>query len=226
MHRLRSVPLVRLPLALAELHWGTRPGDVVAVDLPAASDRQRLVDVVAGAGFEAVGPRLRRLRTLPDTVGPGMRILVCGLNPSLAAADAGFGFAGATNRFWPAAMRAGLVSGRGDPRSALTVDGVGMTDLVKRSTTGTKDLHRAEYAAGVERVERLARWLEPGLVLFVGLEGWRAAVDRGARPGLQEDLLGGVPAYLMPSTSGLNAHARPSDLVSHFEAARRFARER
>jgi TDG/mug DNA glycosylase family protein len=45
----------------------------------------------------------RRARTLPDTVGPGMRLLVCGLNPSLFAADAGVGYARPGNRFWPAA---------------------------------------------------------------------------------------------------------------------------
>ena len=35
----------------------------------------------------------RRARTLPDSVGPGMRLLMCGLNPSLYSADAGVGFA-------------------------------------------------------------------------------------------------------------------------------------
>ena len=225
MHRLRSVPLVRLPVALAKLHWETRPGDIVAVDLPAARQQQRLNDLVAGAGFEPGPTGFRRLRTLPDTVGPGMRVLVCGLNPSLAAADAGFGFAGATNRFWPAALRAGLVSRRGDPLRALTVDAVGMTDLVKRATTGTKALQRAEYATGAERVGRLVAWLRPRLVLFVGLEGWRSAIDAHARPGLQAGPFGRAPAYVMPSTSGLNAHARPADLIAHLRAAQAVAAE-
>jgi TDG/mug DNA glycosylase family protein len=99
------------------------------------------------------------------------------------------------------------------------VDGIGMTDLVKRPTPGTRDLDAGEYRAGAERVERLARWLRPTVVLFVGLEGWRAAVDRGARPGRQPVPFGGAPAYVMPSTSGLNAHARLDDLVAHLRAA-------
>ena len=57
----------------------------------------------------------RRARTLPDTVGPDMRLLVCGLNPSVYAADAGAGFARPGNRFWPAALAAGLVSTDRDP---------------------------------------------------------------------------------------------------------------
>ena len=35
---------------------------------------------------------MTRGRTLPDTVGAGMRLLVCGLNPSVHAADAGVGY--------------------------------------------------------------------------------------------------------------------------------------
>ena len=34
---------------------------------------------------------------------------MCGLNPSLYAADAGVGFARPGNRFWPAALAAGIV---------------------------------------------------------------------------------------------------------------------
>jgi double-stranded uracil-DNA glycosylase len=217
VHRLRSVSLVRLPVALARIHWSTAPGDVVEWELPASA---RVDDLVAGAGFERVAKgRARRVRTLPDTVGPAMRLLVCGLNPSLVAADAGFGFAGATNRFWPAAEQSGLLTRRREPLHALEVDGVGMTDLVKRATKGTADLVPAEYRVGAERVERLVRWLRPPVVLFVGLEGWRAAVDRRARPGLQGSTFGAAQAYVMPSTSGLNAHARLADLVGHIRAA-------
>jgi TDG/mug DNA glycosylase family protein len=204
-------------VALARLHWATTPGDVVEWELP---DSARVAAIVAGAGFEATGRgRARRIRTLPDTVGPRMRMLICGLNPSLVAADAGFGFAGATNRFWPAAIQAGLVSEVRDPLHALQVDGIGMTDLVKRATKGTKELSADEYRAGAERVERLVHWLRPPVVLFVGLEGWRAAIDRHAQPGYQPSPFGGVRAYVMPSTSGLNAHAQLPDLVGHIRAA-------
>ena len=58
-----------------------------------------------------------RARSLPDTVGPGMRLLVCGLNPSVYSADAGIGFARPGNRFWPAAIAAGIVTVDRDPRA-------------------------------------------------------------------------------------------------------------
>ena len=94
-----------------------------------------------------------------------------------------------------------------------------MTDLVKRATPNAAVLSPEEYRAGAERVRRLVEWLQPGLVLFVGLAGWRTAIDRDAVPGLQPEPFAGVPAYVMPSTSGLNAHSRPADLAAHMAAA-------
>lgn len=188
-----------------------------------------LGDLVVGAGFDvaaaggdeaaALRVRLRRARSLPDFVGPGMRLLVCGLNPSLFAADAGVPFARRSNRFWPAAVAAGVVSVAYDPASALRRDGVGLTDLVKRATRSADELGVEEYRAGLARVERLCAWLRPGAVCFVGLAGWRTVIDRHATPGLQPEGLGGCPLYLMPSTSGRNAHADPAVLRKHLAAA-------
>src|SRR6476646_2971135 len=128
-----------------------------------------------------------------------MRLLVCGLNPSLRAADAGVGFVTPGNRFWPAALAAGVVTTDRDPVRALTVDGIGMTDLVKRASPRASSLTRAEYAEGLERIDRLVEWLRPGAVCFVGLAGWRAAVDRKGVAGVQPETLGDTPVYVMPS---------------------------
>jgi double-stranded uracil-DNA glycosylase len=200
----------------------------------AAWDVAQLTDVVTGAGFDVVGTeivpdrpghhdvlrvRATRARTLPDMVGPGMRLLVCGLNPSVYSADAGVGFARRGNRFWAAATAAGLVTKERDPAHALWRDHVGMTDLVKRATPGAAELAAAEYVAGARRVERLVEWLQPLAVCFVGLAGWRAAIDRSAVAGPQERPFGGRPAYVMPSTSGANAHSRPDDLAWHLAQA-------
>jgi TDG/mug DNA glycosylase family protein len=148
-----------------------------------------------------------------------MQILVCGLNPSVVAADAGFGYAGTTNRFWAAASASGLISVPRNPVAALNADRVGMTDMAKRATARSGELLRTEYTEGAARVHRLVEWLQPRLVLFVGLEGWRHAVDRTASPGLQPAPFGGAPAYVMPSTSGVNGHTTLADLVGHMEAA-------
>jgi TDG/mug DNA glycosylase family protein len=200
-----------------------------------------LVDVLVGAGFtvdEVSGTgvadgtdgdhgklcvRATRARTLPDTVGAGMRLLVCGLNPSIYSADAGVGFARPGNRFWPAALAASIVSTDRSPDRALADHGIGMTDIVKRATVAAADLTPDEYRAGLARVERLVSWLRPGAACFVGLAGWRAAVDRRAVAGVQPTGLAGVPVYLMPSTSGLNAAYRLPELVDHLRAAAHLA---
>jgi hypothetical protein len=69
-------------------------------------------------------------------------------------------------------------------------------------------------------VRRLVGWLRPAAVCFVGLDGWRAAIDRRAVPGWQDGGFAGVPAYVMPSTSGLNARTSLDELVAHLRAAR------
>ncbi len=182
--------------------------DQVAADEPGAGNQ--IVNVTA---------RAARARTLPDTVGPGMRLVVCGLNPAIYAADAGVGFARPGNRFWPAAVAAGLASVDRDSDHALRHHGVGMTDIVKRATVAAAELRPDEYRAGLVRVEHLVRWLRPRAICFVGLAGWRAAVDRRAVPGWQPGALAGVPAYVMPSTSGLNAASSLAELTDHLRAA-------
>jgi TDG/mug DNA glycosylase family protein len=148
-----------------------------------------------------------------------MALLVVGLNPSFYAADAGVGFARPGNRFWPAALRAGIVTRDRDAFHALRHHGMGMTDLVKRPSSGAGELRREEYVAGMRRVDLLIRWLEPRAVCFVGLAGYRAAVDRRAAPGPQSLPVAGRPVYVMPSTSGANAACSLDLLVAHLERA-------
>jgi TDG/mug DNA glycosylase family protein len=176
-------------------------------------------DPRAGDDHSRMTARARRARTLADTVGPGMRLLICGLNPSIYAADAGVGFARPNNRFWTAARAAGIVAVDRDPPAALRRHGVGMTDIVKRATVAASELTTAEYRAGLVRVEHLVRWLGPRAICFVGLAGWRAAVDRRAVAGVQPADLGGAPVYVMPSTSGLNARVPVAELAAHLRAA-------
>lgn len=244
------IPSVRLPLALWDLHRTLMPGapfalQVVADDVEGAAgpddpvpgryfagwSPERLVDVVHGAGFlvepdsvEVDGDELRleatAAPTLADTVGPDMRLLICGINPSVYSAEVGVGFGRPGNRFWPAALAAGLVTADRDPRAALVDHGIGMTDLVKRATPRADAVTQAEYDEGMARLERLVTWLQPAAVCFVGLSGWRAVVNAKATPGLQHQGIGGRPAYLMLSTSGANAHATPSDLADHLRQAR------
>ena len=54
---------------------------------------------------------------------------------------------GPGNRFWPAASASGLVTKIRDPRHALEVDTVGMTDMVKRATPNASDVEHGRVQA-------------------------------------------------------------------------------
>ena len=206
------------------------PGDGVGGRFFAGWSADRLVDQVTGAGFDVdegsvvvSGDELRlravRARTLADTVGEGMRLLICGVNPSLYSADAGVGYARAGNRFWSAAVAADVVARDRDALDALHRHGVGMTDFVKRATRTAAEVTGEEYRRGFARVERLVAWLQPGVVCFVGLSGWRTVVNAKAVAGVQPEGIGGRPAYVVPSTSGLNARTPLAELVDHLRTA-------
>jgi TDG/mug DNA glycosylase family protein len=237
---LLGLPADLLPSALGELHRVLAPGapaDLRLVDMGGDSSGRPFVDgtlaaLLVGAGFDVVAAqhlgdsvrvRVEKAPTLPDSVAPHLRLLIVGLNPSPAAAATGVPYAGPANRFWPAAIAAGLVDRPHDLRHALDHHGIGFTDLVKRVTGSADELEPEEYRRGVARIERLACWAQPSLICLVGLAGWRAAVDRHAQPGLTDRRLGGRPCYLMPSTSGLNARVRLSELVDHLATAARLA---
>ena len=223
-----------LPLALAEVHAALPVGAPLRAAFT-GWDEDALRAVLDGGGFtvEAMS-RARgrvavdavRARTLPDYVAPGLRLFAVGLNPSLYSADVGVGFARPGNRFWPAALASGLVTRDRDPWHTVRADRVGMTDLVKRASVGAAELTADEYGAGLARVERLASWLTPGAVCFLGLAGWRAAADPKAVAGVQPRDLGGVPVYVMPNPSGLNAHATVASLAEHLRAAMALADRR
>ncbi len=116
-------------------------------------------------------------------------------------------------------LASGLAVADRDPLALLAKNKIGMTDIVKRTTRRADELGRNEFVDGLRRVERLVAWLQPQVVCFVGLAGWRAAIDKRAAAGWQERTIGARPTYLMPSTSGLNANAQLPDLTEHLRYA-------
>jgi TDG/mug DNA glycosylase family protein len=188
----------------------------------------RLRAVVEGAGFDDVGVRIverreidelhvsaTRARMLPDFVAPGLRVLFCGYNPSLYAADRGVPFARPGNRFWPAALASGLLTVDRDPWHAVHHHQVGFTDMVKRASVAAAELSKDELRAGLARVTRLCEWLAPEVICFLGVGGWRDLVNRTAAVGWQPETLGPSRVYVMPNPSGLNASTQHAGYVEH-----------
>ncbi|MDX6198756.1 MAG: double-stranded uracil-DNA glycosylase [Actinomycetota bacterium] len=147
-------------------------------------------------------------RTIPDLVGPGMRVLLCGINPSLESGYRGLHFASPGNRLWPALHAAGWTPRRLDPAETdeVLVAGIGITNLVARATARADELTDAEIRAGLPQLAELTERWQPRWVAFLGMTAYRVATGhRKALVGQQAELLGGRPVWLLPNPSGLNA---------------------
>ncbi len=165
-------------------------------------------------------------KPLPDLVAGGLRLLLCGINPSLRSAEAGHHFARPGNRFWPALHLAGITPRRLAPaeQDELLALGVGITNLCARPTRRADELTPGELLSGALALEALVRALRPGVVAIVGVTAYRAAFARtDAVLGEQPVRLGGRPLWVLPNPSGLNAHHRVEDLARWYGAAWRAA---
>jgi len=144
---------------------------------------------------------------VPDVLAPDLRIVFVGINPGRVSAAARAHFANPRNDFWRLLRAARLTSRLFEPgeQFSLLEAGIGVTNAAYRTTPGSGDLRRADFAGSAERLERIARDLRPGWLAFVGKEAYRGAF--GARPelGLQERTLGETKLFVLPSTSPANA---------------------
>jgi double-stranded uracil-DNA glycosylase len=164
-----------------------------------------------------------RSLTVPDVVAPGLKVLFCGINPGLYTAAIGHHFGRPGNRFWPALHRSGFTPRQLAPweEGELLALGLGITNLVARTTAVATELSKAELKEGggllVERLERY----RPSWLAMLGLGSYRAAFGLPAAPmGPQPGSLGPSRVWLLPNPSGLNAHYQLDDLAAEFARLR------
>jgi double-stranded uracil-DNA glycosylase len=163
---------------------------------------------------------------LGPILGPGLRVLFVGINPSLRSAEVGHHFARPGNRFWPTLHAAGFTPRRlwPDEDHELPLHGVGVTNIVARPTREAAELTRDELRAGAVELERTVRRHQPRLVVILGLTAYRAAFGRArAGMGLQAVTIADRPVWVLPNPSGLNAHYKPADFARVYAEARAYA---
>ncbi len=163
--------------------------------------------------------------TVPDLIGPGLRVLFSGINPSLYSAAVGHHFARPGNRFWPALAAGGITPRRFAPSEGAELLGLGfgITNVVARATATAAELASEELVEGGRLLEKKVARYRPEVVAFLGITAYRSAFGRPeAAVGPQEGRLAGSRIWVLPNPSGLNAHYRLADLGALF--ARRFAR--
>jgi TDG/mug DNA glycosylase family protein len=162
-------------------------------------------------------------RTIPDLGGPGLVVLFSGINPSLYSAATGHHFARPGNRFWPALHRSGFSPRQLHPseQGLLPGLGLGITNVVARATARADELSPAELMAGGRRLAALVRRWQPRSVAVLGVTAYRVAFGRPkAVIGPQDHEIGGVPVWVLPNPSGLNAHFQIDDLAAEFAKLR------
>jgi double-stranded uracil-DNA glycosylase len=162
-----------------------------------------------------------RGKTVPDVIAPRLRVLFCGINPGLFSGATGHHFARAGNRFWPVLHRAGFTERLLAPAEerALLQHGLGVTNLVARTTAAADELTKDELVAGCRRLRaKIARY-EPRIVAVLGVGAYRIAFGRPkAVIGRQDESLSSAAVWVLPNPSGLNAHYQLRELVQIFRA--------
>jgi double-stranded uracil-DNA glycosylase len=159
---------------------------------------------------------------VPDVLGHGLRIVFCGINPGRRSAAAGAHFANPRNDFWRLLHDAGFTPRLFQPAEqfALLELGVGLTNAALRTTRGSGDLRRSDFAGAAERLEALARDLRPAGIAFVGKAAYSGAFRERPELGLQDRRLGGTWLYVLPSTSPANAAVPYAERLRWFRALR------
>jgi TDG/mug DNA glycosylase family protein len=180
---------------------------------PTASERPTPADLVAA-----------RDKKVADLVAPGLRVLFVGINPGLYSAAVGHHFARPGNRFWPTLQSSGFTPTRVSPfdERSLVDLGLGITNVVARTTARADELTVEELRLGARRLVAKVRRLRPKYVAVLGVTAYRSAFDRPrATLGLQPEGAGGAKWWVLPNPSGLNAHHQLDDLARLFEELRR-----
>jgi len=155
-----------------------------------------------------------------DVLAPGLRVVFCGINPGLYTAWAGHHFARPGNRFWPALHLSGFTPRQLHPseeRQLLGL-GLGITNLVARTTARADELTDDELRAGAQILRQKLDRYQPRWLAVLGASAYRAAfaapkADIGPQPDGR--------TWVLPNTSGLNAHYQLPALVEEFAKLRK-----
>lgn len=166
--------------------------------------------------------------TVPDLLGPDLRLLFVGINPGLWTAATQTHFAHPGNRFYPALLEAGIIDvpiDRGvgmkdSDRRLLIGRGIGITNIVHRATAKASELTRNELRAGGDQLRVFVRTHRPVVVAIAGITAYRAAFDEPkAAMGAQPEPFEESRLFVVPNPSGLNAHETTSTLAAAYRTA-------
>ena len=157
---------------------------------------------------------------IPDVLAERLRVLFCGINPGRVSAAAGAHFANPRNDFWRLLHAPAITPPLLEPAEQFELldYGVGVTNAAARTTPGSGDLRRSDFAGAAERLERLATTLKPAWIGFVGKEAYRGAFGERPALGEQSGRFGDTRLFVLPSTSPANAAVPWVERLRWFQA--------
>ncbi len=162
------------------------------------------------------------MRTLPDYLRSGMKLIIVGCNPGDRSARVGHYYAGRGNEFWPllydSRVIPELLDHRDDKR--MIEFGIGLTDLVKRPTRESAELTREEFAEGRILLAQKLEQFAPQVIAFNGVKVFENFAQRPCKPGLQKARLYGAQVFVLPSTAEKNGTSRGQKLRYFRQLAR------
>jgi TDG/mug DNA glycosylase family protein len=160
---------------------------------------------------------------VPDILGSGLRAVFCGINPGRRSAAARCHFANPRNDFWRLLFDAGFTPRLFAPEEqwSLLDLGLGLTNAARRTTRGSSDLRRLDFASAAERLERVAAEMRPAAIAFVGKAAFEGTFRERPDHGLQDRRLGDTLLFVLPSTSPANAAVPYAERLRWFVELRR-----
>ena len=170
--------------------------------------------------------------TVPDLIGPNLRLLFVGINPGLWTAATQSHFSSPSNRFYPALFEAGVIERRlergaahtDDDRRHLIERGLGISNVAHRATAKASELSKDELRAGGLELQKTVRVARPSVVAIAGITAYRTAFSqRNAVMGEQADGFEGARLWVVPNPSGLNAHETVETLAAAYAEPARAA---
>ena len=99
----------------------------------------------------------------------------------------------------------------------LLTYGIGVTNAAARTTPGSGDLRKGDFAGAKERLESIASDLNPAWIGFVGKEAYRGSFGERPELGAQERRLANTRLFVLPSTSPANAAVPWEERLRWFE---------
>ncbi len=157
------------------------------------------------------------MRTLPDHLRKGMKLIIVGLHPTESSVRVGHYYAGRDNEFWPTLFESGVVPEPFDYRDDKRVIefGIGLTDLVKRPAKMTEELAREDFAEGRIVLSQKLEEFAPRVVAFNGKATYELFSQRKCKFGLQKEPLYGARVFVLPATPGPQMKSK-SEKLQHF----------